>query len=369
MIPFLDVGASYRELRTEFDAAYHRVMDRGWFILGPEVEAFEQEFAAYTGAKHAISVSNGLDALELLLRAHRIGDGDEVIVPAHTFIATWLAVTRVGARPVPVDVELGSANIDPSLVERAITPKTRAILPVHLYGQPADLDPLLEIARRRSLLVLEDAAQAHGARYRGRSVGTLADGAAFSFYPGKNLGAFGDGGAVTTSDPTIAERVRRLRNYGSSKKYHHDDVGFNARLDELQAAFLRVRLAHLDEQNARRRELAALYRASFARLPQVRCFEPPAWAEPVWHLFVVRHPARDALLSALSQSGIGALIHYPIPPHLSPAYASFGLQRGAFPVTEALASEVLSLPMGPHLPHAQAAEVVAAVERFERETR
>jgi dTDP-4-amino-4,6-dideoxygalactose transaminase len=342
--------APYLELKEELDAAYLRVMESGWYVLGREVRAFEEEFAAYCGAEHCVGVGNGLEALHLILRAYGIGDGDEVIVPSHTYIATWLAVSYAGARPVPVEPDERTYNVDPELVEAAITPRTRAIMPVHLYGQPADMDPINEIAGRHGLNVIEDAAQAHGAGYKGRRAGTLGDAAGFSFYPGKNLGALGDGGAVVTNSEELANRVRMLRNYGSQVKYHSEVKGFNSRLDELQAALLRVKLARLDEWNARRKALAAQYAEALRDVPDLTLPFEPEWAEPVWHLFVVRHPRRDGLREHLAGAGIGTLIHYPIPPHLSDAYADEGRAAGYFPTTETLAKEVLSLPMGPHLP-------------------
>jgi len=359
-IPFLDLHAAYLELRAELDAAAQRVLASGWYILGAEVEAFEREFAAYCEVEHCIGVGNGLDALHLILRAYGIGPGDEVIVPANTYIATWLAVSYAGAKPVPVEPDARTYNLDPALIEAAITPATKAILPVHLYGQPADMDPINAVAARHGLKVIEDAAQAHGARYKGRRVGGLGDAAGFSFYPGKNLGALGDGGAVVTKDAELAERVRVLRNYGSRVKYHNEVKGFNSRLDELQAALLRVKLPVLDEWNQRRRAAAARYLEEWAGselgLPFV-----PDWAEPVWHLFVVRHPQRDELQQRLHQAGIGTMIHYPVPPHLQPAYAELGYGVGAFPITEAMHCEVLSLPMGPHLTAAQQQSVVSVL--------
>ena len=359
-VPFLDLGAPWRELRDELDAAWRRVMDSGWYILGGEVAAFEEEFAAYCGVRHCIGVGNGLDALHLILRGYGIGPGDEVIVPSNTYIATWLAVTYAGALPVPVEPDEATCNLDPALIEAAVTPRTRAIIPVHLYGQPADMAAITGVARRHGLKVIEDAAQAHGARYRGRRCGSLGDAAGFSFYPGKNLGAIGDGGAVTTDDDSLAERVRMLRNYGSAKKYVNEVAGFNSRLDELQAALLRVKLARLDQWNDRRRAVAALYleslRGAGVTLPLV-----PPWAEPVWHLFVVRSPDRDALTARLDREGISWLIHYPIPPHRQDAYRELGYREGRFPRAERLAAEVVSLPMGPHLERDDVARVVAAV--------
>src|SRR5581483_7666114 len=291
-VPFLDVGACYRELKTEFDAAYHRVMDSGWYILGEELRAFETEFAAACGVSYGIGTGNGLVELFLILRAYGIGPGDEVIVPAHTFIATWLAVSNTGALPVGVEPEKSGFQMDPARAEAAITSRTRAILTVHLYGEPSNMDALREIASRHNLRIIEDAAQAHGAKWRDRPVGSLGDAAAFSFYPTKNVGAFGDGGAVVTNDRQLAESIRKLRNYGSTSKYNHEIVGYNSRLDELQAAFLRVRLRCLENWNERRARLARIY---LSALSHTRCVLPtvPNWSTASWHLFVIRHPERD----------------------------------------------------------------------------
>lgn len=348
-IPFLDLHDSYVELKEDLDAAYHRAMESGWYILGKEVEGFEREFAAYCEAKHCVGVGNGLDALHLILRGYAIGQGDEVIVPANTYIATWLAVSYAGATPVPVEPHARTFNINPDLIEAAITPQTRAIMPVHLYGHPADMDPINTIAERHGLKVIEDAAQAHGARYRGRRTGSLGDAAGFSFYPGKNLGAFGDGGAVVTNNGKLADKVRVLRNYGSRVKYENEARGFNSRLDEMQAAFLRVKLKRLDEWNDRRRETARQYLEHLDNIPDLTLPHTAEWAEHVWHQFVVCHSQRDGLQDHLRQEGIGTLIHYPIPPHLSGAYADRGWKEGDFPITERLAREVLSLPMGAHI--------------------
>ncbi len=364
MIPLLDMKSPYLELKPELDEAYRRVMESGWYILGEELTAFEAEFAAYLGVKHCIGVGNGLEALHLALRAWGIGPGDEVIVPANTYIATWLAVDYAGATPVPVEPDPRSYNLDPARVEAALSPCTRAILPVHLYGQVADMDPLLALAARHNLKLLEDAAQAHGALYRGRKAGALGQTAGWSFYPGKNLGAQGDAGAVTTDDDVLADRLRLLRNYGSRVKYQNEVKGYNSRLDPLQAAFLRVKLRHLDEWNARRRAVADLYQHALCDLPGLILPFVPAWAEPCWHQFVVRHPRRDALQAYLTAAGIGTLIHYPVPPHLSEAYRAAGWDAGSFPLSEELARSVLSLPMGPHLPLEQAAEVARAVRAF-----
>jgi dTDP-4-amino-4,6-dideoxygalactose transaminase len=360
-VPFLDVGATYVELKDELDAAVSRVLSSGWYVLGAEIAAFEEEFAAHVGVKHCIGVGNGLDALHLALRAMNVGSGDEVIVPSNTYIATWLAVSYAGATPVPVEPDLRTYNLDPALIEAAITPRTRAILPVHLYGQPANMDPICEIAQRYGLWVLEDSAQAQGARYRGRRVGSIGHAAGWSFYPAKNLGAFGDAGAVTTNDDGLADRLRELRNYGSKVKYVNEERGFNSRLDEIQAAVLRVKLRHLDSWNDRRRRIAAQY---LDLLHQTDLVLPwvETWADPVWHLFVVRSQQRDQLMRRLQEAGIGVLIHYPIPPHLQAAYRDLDRPRGSFPVSEMIHQEVLSLPIGPHLDEAQAASVVATLK-------
>jgi dTDP-4-amino-4,6-dideoxygalactose transaminase len=359
MISFLDLGAAYRELQPQIDAAIARVLASGHYILGPEVDAFESEFAAYCEASHCIGLANGLDALHLALRAMDVGPGDEVIVPSNTYIATWLAVSQCGATPVPVEPDARTYNIDPALIEAAITPRTKVILPVHLYGQPADMDPILSIARKHGLRVLEDGAQAHGARYKGKRIGGHGDVVTWSFYPGKNLGAIGDGGAVTTNDPELADRIRVLRNYGSRVKYVNEVQGYNSRLDPLQAAVLRVKLAHLDAWNARRVAVADIYlqglEGSGLMLPYV-----PEWALPAWHLFVVRHPQRDALQQRLSDAGVGTLIHYPIPPHRQGAYADAGFAAEAFPVASRMADEVLSLPMGPHAAASAIEKVIRA---------
>lgn len=348
MIPFLDLGAAYRELKTEIDAAIHRVLESGWYILGPEVEAFEDEWANYCGAKHAVGLANGLDALILALRALEVGPGDEVIVPSNTYIATWLAVSAVGARPVPVEPDPRTHNIDPNRIPAALTPATKVILPVHLYGQPADLDPILALARMHGLRVVEDAAQAHGARYKGQKIGAHGDVVCWSFYPGKNIGALGDGGAVTTSQADIADRIRILRNYGSRVRYVNEVQGVNSRLDPIQAAVLRAKLPFLDNWTDRRRAVAAIYGRELQgldlSLPYV-----PSWVDPVWHLYVVRSRDREKLQKDLSAAGIGTLIHYPVPPHLQAAYTNLGLTSNDLPLATQLAGEVLSLPIGPHL--------------------
>jgi dTDP-4-amino-4,6-dideoxygalactose transaminase len=361
-VPFLDLRAAYLELKTELDKAYFRVMDSGWYVLGEEVRKFESEYASYCGVEYCIGVGNGLEALHLILKAYDIGPGDEVIVPANTYIATWLAVTYAGAKPIPVEPDKRTYNIDPERIESAITPRTKAIMPVHLYGQPADMDPIVEIAARHGLKVIEDNAQAHGARYKGCRTGSLGHAAGHSFYPGKNLGAFGDGGAVTTNDADLADRVRTLRNYGSKKKYYNDLKGFNSRLDEMQAAFLRVRLRKLDEWNDRRRTVADYYRRELCGIQGLGLPHVPEWAAPVWHLFVIRHPDRAGLQTRLSEAGIGTLIHYPVPPHLSSAYAGAGISLDSLPIAEELARTALSIPMGPHLTLEQAARVSTAIK-------
>lgn len=352
-VPFLDLKAQYIELQDELDAAYRRVMDSGWFILGKEVVAFEAEFAEYCQVKHCIGVGNGLDALHLILRASGIGPGDEVIVPSHTYIATWLAVTYSGATPVPVEPDEQTYNIDPFRIESAITEHTKAILPVHLYGQPADMDRINEIALQYGLKVFEDAAQAHGAKYKGRPTGGLGNAAGFSFYPGKNLGAFGDGGAVTTNDADLAKKIRLLGNYGSHIKYRHEVKGFNSRLDEVQAALLRVKLSKLNEWNERRKYIADIY---FEKLESNSDIKLPFCLEgvdPVWHLFVIRLQERNNLQKKLIEYGIGTMIHYPIPCHLQESYVDLGYKVDSFPITENICKSILSLPIGPHLDKGQ----------------
>lgn len=364
-VPFLDLGAAYRELKPEIDAAVARVLESGWYIGGEAVEAFERDFAAYCDAKYCVGVGNGLDALTLALRALDIGAGDEVIVPSNTYIATWLAVSAVGATPVPVEPDPATYNIDPALIETAITPNTRAILPVHLYGQPADLDPILDIARRHGLRLVEDAAQAHGARYKGRRIGSHGDVVCWSFYPGKNLGAMGDAGAVTANDAELAHRVRRLGNYGSQRKYVNIERGVNSRLDPVQAAVLSAKLPCLDLWNRRRADIAQKYLEEFVGLELELPFVPD-WAEPVWHQFVVQLCARDAVQSSMKYSGIGTLIHYPIPPHLQQAYEGLGLQESRFPLAERMADRVLSLPIGPQMTSEQVCAVIGALGAAKR---
>ena len=364
-VPFLDLSQTYLELKPQLDAAFERVMSSGRYVLGEELEAFEAEFAAFCGARFCAGVANGLEALVLILRAYGIGAGHEVLVPANTFIATWLAVTHAGAVPVPVEPLENTFNMDPGRITAAITARTRAVIAVHLYGQPAGIDAIAEVAGRHGLRVIEDAAQAHGARWSGRTVGNLGDAAAFSFYPAKNLGAFGDAGAVVSDDPHLMAHVRRLRNYGATAKYDHEVTGFNSRLDPLQAAFLRVRLRCLHDWNSRRANIAQTY---LRGLSAVRgCILPhvPASHEPSWHLFVIRHRERDLLREWLAHAGVETLIHYPIPPHLSGAYSQLGYLPGALPIAEHLAREVLSLPIGPHLDGASVDHVVQAIAAYE----
>ncbi len=360
-VPFLDLGAPYRELQEEMDAAARHVLQSGWYVLGGEVESFEDEFADYCEAKHCVGVANGLDALHIILRAMNIGPGDEVIVPANTYIATWLAVSYAGATPMPVEPDERTYNLDPARTRDAFTPRTKAIIAVHLYGQPAEMDALNEIAAPHGIKVIEDAAQAHGARYKGRRTGALGDAAAFSFYPGKNLGALGDGGAIVTDDAQLADASRVLRNYGSHVKYYNERKGFNSRLDELQAALLRVKLPKLDEWNARRQRIVERYQQGLADVPGLLLPYAPKHIDPVWHLFVVRHLERDALQKHLTAAGVGTLIHYPLPPHLQQAYAEMSFKRGSFPLSERMAEEVLSLPVGPHLSFAESDYVIAEV--------
>ena len=363
-IAFLDLHSPYDELKEEMDAAYFRVMKSGWYILGEEVTSFETEFAQYCNVKYCVGVGNGLEALHLILRAYDIGEGDEVIVPSNTYIATWLAVSYAGATPVPVEPDPRTYNLDPQRVEAAITSKTRAILPVHLYGQAADMNAVLELAEKYDLKVIEDAAQAQGSRYKGKLSGGLGHAAGFSFYPGKNLGALGDAGAVTTNDDTLADRIRTLRNYGSKIKYYNDIKGYNSRLDELQAALLRVKLKYLEEWNQRRVNIAEVYLESLANIPDLTLPYVPDWASPIWHIFPIRHTQRDDLQKHLKHAGVDTLIHYPVPPHLSGAYTEMKMQQGAFPIAETIANTELSLPMGPHLSIEDARYIVDVLHEF-----
>jgi dTDP-4-amino-4,6-dideoxygalactose transaminase len=345
---FLDLSQINLRQKHDIRLAFRHVIESGRYILGEQVQAFENEFAAFCGAKHCIGVGNGLEALHLILRAIDLKPGDEVIVPANTYIATWLSVTQAAAIPVPVETVEQTYNIDPQKIEDAINSKTRAILAVHLYGQTADMKPINQIARKYGLYVIEDAAQAHGAKYHGNCAGTLSDAAGFSFYPSKNLGALGDAGAVVTNNDLIADKVRLLRNYGSRTKYYNEVQGGNSRIDEIQAAILRVKLQLLEKDNKLRQELA-LYYCKHIENDQIIMPVVPEKMEPVWHLFVIRHSDRDTLQKKLKEMGIETLIHYPIPPHLSEAYKSLNIPRGSFPITEKIAHEIISLPMGPHL--------------------
>ncbi len=362
-IPFVDLGLQVRAIRPELDAAITRVLDSGWFILGPEVEAFERELAHHLGVPDAVGVANGTDALALALEVMGVGPGDEVITTPLTAAFTALAIRRLGARPVFADVDDRTLNLTPEAAERAVGPRTRAILPVHLYGHPVDLDPFLDLAKRRSLVLVEDACQAHGARYKGRPVGVRGGIGALSFYPTKNLGALGDGGAVLVDDPARATTLRRLRNGGQIDRYRHELPGTNSRLDELQAAILRTHLLHLEAWTERRRALAKIYleelREAALRLP-----EEQAYARAVYHLFVVRHPQRDQLARRLAAAGVGTLVHYPLPLHLQPAFAELGGRPGDFPVAERAASEILSLPLHPHLTDEQVRRVAGAVREL-----
>ena len=364
-VSFLNVGATYNSIKSEINRAVLRTMESGHYILGPEVDAFEKEFARFVGTKHAIGVGNGMEALTLTLRAWGIGEGDEVIVPAHTFIATWLAVSAVGATPVPVDLDANTHNINPALIESVITSRTRAIMPVHLYGLPADMQPICDTAKRYNLLVLEDAAQAHGATYQGQGAGGIGHAAGFSFYPGKNLGAFGDGGAITTNDDTLAERLKTLRNYGSPKKYVHDELhGVNSRLDEIQAAILRVKLKHLTQWNARRRDIAHYY-LDHIRHPDIQLPTLPQSVESSWHLFAIKCADRDGLQKFLASQNVQTLVHYPLTPFEQKAYAHLPCDAAKFPAATLLARTCLSLPIDPHMRLEDAQHVVAAIDKWQ----
>ncbi|SEI18903.1 DegT/DnrJ/EryC1/StrS family aminotransferase [Tardiphaga sp. OK245] len=361
-VPFFDFAGSLIDIKPEVDSAISQVIDSGRTIMGPQLEAFEREFAAYCNASHAIGVGNGLDALTLVLRAIGVGPGDEVIVPSQTFIATWLAVSHVGATPVPVDIDPVTYSLDAGRLEAAITPQTRVIIPVHLFGHIGDMDKICEIADRHDLFVLEDAAQAHGARYKDRRCGTLGRAAAFSFYPTKNLGALGDGGAITTNDATLARSLRALRNYGSAEKYVHEVIGYNSRLDEMQAAILRVKLKYLDSWNTTRRSLARQYQDKLAGIPGLKLPTQANWAEHVYHLFVVECDDRDGLATSLREQGIDTLVHYPAPPGQQMAY-SYLAAEGKYPLGEAAAQRCLSLPMWPQMTTEQLDYTVACIRK------
>ncbi len=363
MIQFMDFNSEYEAIHKEVIGAILLVLKRGWFILGEEVKQFEKEFADYLGVKYCVGVGNGLDALHLILRALNIGEGDEVIVPANTYIATLLAISYGGAKAVLVEPEENTYNINPELIQNAITKRTKAIMPVHLYGLSSDMDPINEIANAHKLFVIEDAAQAPGAEYKGKKCGSLGTAAGFSFYPTKNLGAYGDGGAVVTNDEEIADKVRLLRNYGSRKKHYNEVKGFNSRLDEIQAAILRVKLKHLDEWNGRRRENAKIYLENINRDKIILPFEPKGYKH-IFHQFVIRYSERDNLQKSLKESVIGTLIHYPVPPHHQEAYPEF--HHLSLPVTEQIHREVLSLPISPVMSEDEVKTVVDAVNAYEK---
>jgi dTDP-4-amino-4,6-dideoxygalactose transaminase len=359
-VPFLDLDAARRELDGELERTVQRVVESGWYLLGPELEAFERDFAAYCGARHCVGVASGMSAIDLALRAAGIGPGDEVIVPAYTWVATWLAVSQTGATPVGVDVLEETYNVDPDLIQAAVTDRTAAIVPVHLRGEPADMDAIGSIARAAELLVVEDAAQAAGAGHRGRRVGSIGDATAFSFYPTKNLGALGDAGAVTTDDDGLAERLRRLRNYGMRDRYEIEEAGVNARLSEIQAAVLQLLLPRLDGWNRRRAGLAETYREALAGHSAISLPTVPAWAEPSWHLFAIGHPEREGCRQALAAEGIETLVHYPLLPPRSGPYRE-RWPEGSFPVAERLSARALSLPLYPQLQPATSERVARAV--------
>ncbi len=363
-VPFAIFQPMHDEIRDRLDNAYNRVMDNSYFIQGPEFEAFNEEFAAYCDAKYCVGVANGLDALLLVLRALEIGEGDEVIVPSNTFIATALAVSYAGATPVFVEPELETYNIDPSRIEAAITDKTKAIMPVHLQGRPADMDPIMEIAKKYNLRVIEDAAQAHGVTYKGQKVGTFGDAAGFSFYPGKNLGALGDGGAVVTNNKEIADKVRAIGCYGSDYKYHHIYKGLNSRLDEMQAAFLREKLPELDKWNAARIEIANKYLAGMHNPKIILPLPPSEEFGHIYHVFVIRCKERDTFEKYLADNGIGTVKHYPTPMHLQECYADLGLKKGDLPIAEEISDTVLSLPMYYGMTEEQVQYVIDVVNQF-----
>jgi dTDP-4-amino-4,6-dideoxygalactose transaminase len=363
-VPFLSVKDAYVELKEEIDAAVARVLESGHYILSPEVESFEREFAEFVGARHCIGVGNGLDAITLSLLAHGIGKGDEVLVPSNTFIATWLGATHAAATPIPVEPDFATHLVDAARLEWAITPRTRAIIPVHLYGLPVDMPAIRELCTRRGLVLIDDAAQAHGAAVGATRIGGFGNTSTWSFYPGKNLGALGDGGAVTTDDDAVAARLRQLRNYGSSVKYIHDVVGFNTRLDPIQAAVLRVKLKHLETWNTRRRRVAESYVRTLSGVGDLQLPRVPEGRLHAYHLYVLRTARRDALQQHLEGCGIGTIVHYPRPPHLQSAYREAGLDAGRLGATARAADEVLSLPIGPHVSDQQLEAVCGATRVF-----
>lgn len=363
-IPFLNFAPMHQAIRAEMKAAFEAVYDSNWYIMGQYLQQFEADYAQFNGTRHAIGVSNGLDALLLGLKALNIGEGDEVIVPAHTYIASALAVSHVGATPVFAEPDPKTYTLDPAAVERAITPRTKAIMPVHLYGQACEMDRIMDTARRHDLYVVEDNAQAHGSHFKGQPTGSFGDAAGISFYPGKNLGALGDGGMVVTNNDDIAERISMLRNYGSRKKYFNETVGHNMRLDELQAAFLQVKLRHLPNWTAERQQIAKWYEEYLQEIPGIILPHTKKGAGHVYHLYVIRTEKRDELQTYLRNRGIGTLIHYPIPPHLQPAYKHLELKKGSFPIAEELAETCLSLPLWIGMEQQQIKTVAAAVQNF-----
>lgn len=363
MIPFLDLKATYLECKNEIDEAIKRVLDSGYYIFGDEVSAFEEKYAEYCDSKTCVGVGNGLDAITLSLKSLGISEDDEIIVPSNTYIATWLAVTHCGAKIVPVEPDMSSYNIDPELIEQAITSKTKAILAVHLYGQPAEIDTIVDIAKRYNLFVIEDAAQAHGATYKGKKIGSHGDIVTWSFYPGKNLGAFGDGGAITTNNLDLANKIRAYRNYGSHKKYYNDYIGLNSRLDPMQATILNVKLKKLDEWNARRAKIAERY----SNLLDVNLYSIPKINKNVnsaWHLYELRTKSRDSLIEYLQDKNISTLIHYPVPPHLQNAYKFLNLKKGRFKKAEILSKELISIPIGPHLSEEDQNYIIESLNNF-----
>lgn len=364
-IPFLAFSPQHAPLREAMVATFVRVYDSQWYVLGEEIKAFEQEYAAFNQVSQCVGVANGLDALVLALRVLGIGPGDEVIVPSNTYIATWLAVTQVGATVVAVEPNPATSNIDPRRIEAAITPRTKALMPVHLYGQACEMGPIMELARRHNLKVVEDNAQSQGAAYEGTLTGAFGDLNGTSFYPGKNLGALGDAGAVTSNNAEYAQQLRVLRNYGSQQKYYNEVVGYNSRLDELQGALLRTKLPHLAEWTRQRQQVAALYNQHLADVPNLRLPRTAPGATHVYHLYVVHTPHREALQQHLTAHDIGTLIHYPVPPHRQQAYASLNLPAGAFPIAEELAQTCLSLPMWPGMTEEHVATVAAGIRSFQ----
>ncbi|AEH25420.1 DegT/DnrJ/EryC1/StrS family aminotransferase [Pyrococcus yayanosii] len=364
MIPFVDLKREYHEIKEEIDSAIQRVLESGWFILGEELRKFEEEFAKYLGVKHVIGVNSGSDALYLAVKALGIGPGDEVITVSHTFISTVDAIVRNGAKPVFVDIDPETYTIDVNQIEKAITERTKAIIPVHIYGHPADMDPIMRIAEEYGLYVIEDASQAHGAEYKGRKVGSIGHVACFSFYPTKNLGAYGDAGAIVTNDYELAEKLRMMRNYGSLKKYYHEFIGVNSRLDEIQATILRVKLRHLDEWNDRRRRIAKIYNELLEDSEVIVPVEKE-WAKHVYHLYVIRHKDRDKLQQHLLKNGIKTQIHYPVPVHLQKAYLDLGI-RMKLPVTERISLEILSLPIYPWLKEKEIVKTCSLICNYDK---